>query len=423
MTLIGLEIDATRARAVCGPAGQLPAPLRLADTHDELLLAINLEKRQAQLGGGALTVCRKHPDFACLDFLPHLGRDRTWIGGRHRLDAQRAVGMVVEHLGQRFGKCDGAAMSVPAYFDLSQLDHLTRLAEKARWRVLGAMPRSLAAAIAAREHLPWTGVVLVLDIDGHALTWSAVGVEGNQATLLGQECIAVWSRNFWLSHLLNGIAERCIRQTRIDPRDPADMEQHVFEQLLSLLEHPPSAHAVAIELRYGHPPQRIQVTGADLIESCAPLAQAVAGRIEPICKETAAHGPVGLVVLTAAAAQMPGLSAAVEAALPRPPAHAPINSEDFGEGLLEEEAGPPAGALALGPDALARASHYLAVCIQERRVRGGLLHTLPLSRYGTVPRLHQQADDAPPSPTRLPFPPATPQTRAPAIRRRYSDLD
>src|SRR5271165_7112632 len=100
MTLVGLDIDATRARAVSGPAARAPMPLRLAEPHAALPLALSLQGRQATVGGAALALCRRLPDCACLDFLPHLGSPRVWRYRRHCLDAARALGLVLDHLGR-----------------------------------------------------------------------------------------------------------------------------------------------------------------------------------------------------------------------------------------------------------------------------------------------------------------------------------
>src|SRR5262245_7419471 len=97
MSLIGLDLNATRARAAHGPA-QHPAALRLEGEHLELPLALSLEGRHPAVGRAGAALCRRMPPFACQGFLPHLGTPRTWAAGRHRLDAGRALGLVFDCL-------------------------------------------------------------------------------------------------------------------------------------------------------------------------------------------------------------------------------------------------------------------------------------------------------------------------------------
>jgi hypothetical protein len=422
MTLIGLDLDATRARAVSGAVSQPPAPLRLTETHVELPLALNLEARQIQIGVSALRLVRRLPDFVFQDFLPHLGRQRTFRGGRHRIDAERAVTLVAEYLGRAFGRSQGAAVAVPSYLDTAQIEYLANVANKNHWPLLGWAPRSLAAILAARDRLPWTGVVLVLDVDGHAMTFSAVAIDGDGASVLMSESAPAWNRNVWLTRLLDGVSHRCIRLTRRDPRESADTEQHLFEQLLAVLDQPTGNNPVEIILQTGQWYQRLHLSAKDLAAPCAALVTQVFNQMRSVIEATAAHGPVGLVLVTASAGRLPGLAAAVEAALPPSQAKAPINEDDFGEGLLEEETGPQAGVLVLDADALARAAHYLAVRLQQGDLPPGHVQTLPLAARGTTPRLHRQTNP-PTNPTRLPFPPSAARPLPPTGRRRTHDHD
>ena len=82
MTLIGLDLNATRARAIQGEhhgSGPLiPLGLPLDGNERELPLALSLEERHPQVGRAGAGLCRRSPHLACLDFLPYLGDDRTW---------------------------------------------------------------------------------------------------------------------------------------------------------------------------------------------------------------------------------------------------------------------------------------------------------------------------------------------------------
>ena len=72
MTLIGLDLTASRIRAVGGPLSLEPAPLALEGKASELPLALSLEGRVAIVGSAGTALARCSPHLACLDFLPHL---------------------------------------------------------------------------------------------------------------------------------------------------------------------------------------------------------------------------------------------------------------------------------------------------------------------------------------------------------------
>src|SRR5262245_20801226 len=120
MSLIGLDLNSSRARAVAGPRHHALSPLPLEGDQPELALALSLEGRQVQVGRAGEALARRRPHLACLDFLPHLGSGRTWAGGAHRLDADRALGLYFAALAGRMGRASGVALSLPAYLNDDQ---------------------------------------------------------------------------------------------------------------------------------------------------------------------------------------------------------------------------------------------------------------------------------------------------------------
>ncbi len=98
MTLIGLDLNASRARAIQGEnhgsGPHIPMALPLDGNERELPLALSLEERQPRVGRAGAGLCRKSPHLACLDFLPYLGDSRIWSAGRHRLDAAGALALL-----------------------------------------------------------------------------------------------------------------------------------------------------------------------------------------------------------------------------------------------------------------------------------------------------------------------------------------
>src|SRR5262245_54992698 len=120
MTVVGLDLNATRARAVYGPGTGTPAGLDLEEGGRALPLAVRLEGRAPAVGRAGAALCRKAPHLACTDFLPALGHRRQWVAGRVRLDATRALALVFDYLHHCFGRADGVFAAVPPYLTDAQ---------------------------------------------------------------------------------------------------------------------------------------------------------------------------------------------------------------------------------------------------------------------------------------------------------------
>src|SRR5207253_2110521 len=108
MSLVGIDLNSTRARAVAGARAQSLSPLRLDGENAELPLALSLEGRTIAVGRAGLALSRRNPHLACLDFLAHLGSGKQWTGGPHRIDADRALALFFSALAARLGRTAGA---------------------------------------------------------------------------------------------------------------------------------------------------------------------------------------------------------------------------------------------------------------------------------------------------------------------------
>ena len=135
-SLVGLDINANRARAVTGPAGYAPTTLALDGAHAELPLAVSLEKRTAEVGRAGLALCRRLPHLACLHFLAQVGEPKQWKVGRHKLDAAKALTHVFERIRPYLAGTQGLVLSVPAYLSRTQVALVATL-------VLGVYPKLL----------------------------------------------------------------------------------------------------------------------------------------------------------------------------------------------------------------------------------------------------------------------------------------
>jgi hypothetical protein len=400
MSLIGLDLNATRARAVGGPRPQSAAALRLDGEHFDLPLALSLEARQPVLGRAGATLCRRLPHLACLDFLPHLGAGRTWNAGRHSLDADRALGLVFESLRRNLSGASGLALALPAYLSEPQLHLLRRLAEKARWRLLGSVPTPVAAVLAALAQaeaggdsgLPPGALVLVGDVDGYALTWSLLEVTNGQVRHHQSHWAPHLARAAWLRRLLDGAAQRCVRVCRRDPRQSAEAEQSLYDQLGGLEATP--VGPLDLSVRVGEWSQHLMFHPDELSAFVVPLLQQALGELDFLLSAAGGHpgfrglhpglASVSATVLTPAAGRLPGLAAALAGHLDRLVLAAPDSDagsdegSDYGEGLLEEEE-QPTSLHVLGPEAIARVAHDLAVRVHAGDLPGGHLDAVPLS--------------------------------------------
>jgi hypothetical protein len=400
MTLIGLDLNATRARAIQGehhgPGPHIPLGLPLDGNERELPLAVSLEERQPQVGRAGAGLCRRSPHLACLDFLPYLGDDRHWDSGRHRLDAAAAFALVCEQLQRRLGRAKGVTVALPAYLGAAQAALLANVAGRAHWRLLGSVPAPVAVALAAHEHLPWSGLAVVVDLDGHALTLSAVAVRDDLVRVPHVHPAPHLARGVWLCRLLDCAALRCVRLSRRDPRGSAETEQALYDQLAAVLDTRLGEEPAEMVLQTPHWYQHLKFTSAELSAFCAPLVQRTLAEMQHFLATIAALGPVGAVLLTGPAARLPGLAAAVDELILRPDAEPPAASltlpspppggegvsclpsapsggegwgegVDFGEDLIEDTV-LSARVHVLDDDAVARAAFDLAV----RQHRGEL---------------------------------------------------
>lgn len=236
-TLVGLDLNATRARAVHGPAQALPQTLPLAGASEELPMVLSLQGRQAEVGRAGTALCRLVPHLTCLDFLAHLGEPRQWVAGRHRLDALKALALVFDQIQPALAGATGVVLTVPAYLTRAQVVLLPPLAEKARLPLLGSVRAPLAQALAAYRAEPWSGLALIVDADDHALTAAAVVADGHQLSTHGGESWSHLNLRVWKVRLLDAVANRCIRQSRRDPRDCAAVEQALYEQVEEALDN------------------------------------------------------------------------------------------------------------------------------------------------------------------------------------------
>ncbi len=384
MNLFGLDLNATRFRAVQGLAQNVPMVVALPGNLDELPLALGLEERTPAVGQAGARLRRQKPHCACLDFLGHLGTRKEWTAGRHRLDALGALHLVFQHLQATVAPARGVLAALPAYLTEAQQTQVGQLAAKVRWQWLGSVPTPLAAAYAVQEQLPFKGIAVVADLDAHALTFSAVAVDAQRMRFLNVLASPQLAEHVWMVRLLNGVANRCIRRTRRDPRESAETEQDLYDQLTQVLTVNRGDKLIELVLQTPHWYQNLMLQPAELTNFCEPLVQQAVAEWRTFRETLHAHGRFTSLLVTAQAARLPGLVAALQHTLDEPqqlaePAEG--EDEDFGANLLQFDDGANSctPVQILAADAVSRAAHHLAARMQRGELPRGQLDSIRLT--------------------------------------------
>jgi hypothetical protein len=394
MSLIGLDLSSSRVRAAGGNGRQAPARLALERDSPDFPLAVSLEGKAPEPGSAGVRLTRLRPHAACLDFLSHLGTARTWPGPRTKVTASEALALVLAAVARTLGRVSGVALSVPSYLDEAQVALVHQAVEAAGLPLFATLAAPQAATFTRLALDPMAGAAgstLVVDVDGHGLTWSVVEVTGGRCLLNLVRTSPALGRGAWLRRLLDGAANRFIRQSRHDPRESALTEQSLYDQLLLLLGlgQWPSLVPLAVQGdRWSH---HLLLPADDLVGFVGPCLRQAATELDSLLTEAEVHGGIGAAAITGPAAALPGLAALVRSRVkPKPPA----DEADYGEAIVRTLGGDPVREL--GPDALAATAYDVAV-----RVHGGLLPRGHLTELPLSSGAHAAQPDA--GPARLQF--------------------
>jgi hypothetical protein len=407
MTLLGLDLNSSRARAVSGPAGTFPCPLPLDPPASELPLAIGLDKSPPRVGTPGIRLLRQNPQMALHNFLAKLAeptpQERRWFARPRKLDAVGALGLVFQRLAPICNASQGVVLALPGYLSRTQIELVLSLGGQARLPLLGSLPAALAGALAAHSEQAWFGAALVADIDDHALTLTAISALDGTAQLLDTRVFPHLGLRVWKERLLNALADCCVRQSRRDPRASPQAEQALYEQLDGVLEACRQGRLLQLALQGAQWYQNLVVSPEQPATFCYPLVQQLIQEVEAKLVAPWPDGPP-VVLLTAAAGRLPGLVPALRSFLQnwiaplRQGLRAAPPPEDFGEALFKQGPDGTAALLVLSADAPARGAHLIASFFQRGDLAPGhldLVAPLPLPQPVEVgpPRLHFQGED------------------------------
>ncbi len=411
MTLLGLELNACRGRAVSGAQGDFPCPLPLEPPSVELPMVLSLERSRPEVGLAGLRLVRQLPHLCCRNFLAGLGApaspDRSWLGRPSckwsRLDSSDALRHVFRRLQPVCSSCTGVVLALPGYLSPSQADLVRSLGILAGVTILGSLPIPLAASLSAFAEQAWYGMALVVDVDDHALTVANVNALEGQAHLLETRCFPHLGMQVWKDRLLDALADGCVWQSRRDPRASPQAEQALYEQLDGVMEACRQGRLLQLALPALHWFQNLIVSPEQPPGYCKALVQAAVQEIERFLGRPWPEGHPGVILLTAAAGRLPGFVRALrtflENWLPRPCLRAtPPPSEDFGDNLFPEGLLGSTTVLVLSADAAARGAHALAAFFHRGELAPGHLDRvaplpLPQPVQAGPARLHFQGED------------------------------
>jgi hypothetical protein len=336
---LGIEVSASRVRAASGLSTNKRL-IALEGPHPDLPLAINLEQRVPAIGRAGTALVRLLPLAVCDEFLPFLGEPRTWKTGRHRFDPAAAVSLLFETLRPLISNSTNVFLGLPSYLTQKQAAVLAALAANSRFRLAGTM--SSALALAAERAGPLTshsqpmseverrveGIVplyrsgkrqvpadvVVVDVDDHALTCGMIRVEPAQVSLTATTTLPGAGVKRWKKAMLDGVSDRCIRVCRRDPRDSAEADQSLYEQIDDSLDRVRGGQHVVLSVHAAHWYQDLQVQPEDFESYCSALIRSSVQGIREVLNAASPSSPSEpprALWMTHEAGRLPGLAAAV----------------------------------------------------------------------------------------------------------------
>ncbi len=331
---LGIDLNASRARAATG-RGSRNRILLLDDPHPDLPLAISLEKRSPEMGRAGLALVRRLPHLTCTNHLPFLGQPQEWKGGRHKLDAVAAAGLLLEKLRPLCHSYENIHFALPAYLRLPQVAKLTALAAQFRFplRVTATSALALAADrisahyarpskdesiddertlplhLPARPGQPFD--IVIVDVDEHALTGNLIRIEPSHVCVAATTVLPRLGTRFWKDRLLDALSDRCVRVCRRDPRDSAEAEQALYEQIDDCLDRIRFGQKISLTVRASHWFQDLTLSCEEFEGFCSALVRETATSVTDLVTTSALPEPPRAVWLTHEASRLPGLGRAL----------------------------------------------------------------------------------------------------------------
>jgi len=209
---------------------------------------------------------------------------------------------------------------------LQQVGRFLGIAEKAKLKVLGTAVTPLALAAERATHYlygheeaesprPGRSItptsVLIVDVDDHAMTVAVVRMSEEEVRIVGTATFPRLGARLWRDRLLDALADKCVRNCRRDPRDTADAEQMLFDQIEESIDRARTGQRVSLSVRSTHWYQDLVLTPADLDSFCVTLCRQAADEVRHLLTSLNEGEPPRAAWLTHDAGRLPGLAAAL----------------------------------------------------------------------------------------------------------------
>jgi hypothetical protein len=328
--VVGIDLTASRIRAVSVGDGKVRV-LNLDEPAEELVLAITGERRTPDVGRAGAALRRTAPHAVCVGFLPAVGQPREFPVGRYSVTADAAVELAfTKAAGPIAAETEAAGLLVPSYLTVPQVTKLAALAARAKVPLKGTAVAALAVAahrsasvltgrpiapegnvIPLRPSAAGPGAAVVIDADEFALSVTVVQVERAAAKVVAAAHWPKGGLRAWMDRLVDAVSDRCVRLCRRDPRDSAEAEQALYDQLDGVLDQFRTAGAAVLSARIGHWFQDLTEPTEDFEQHTAGLARWTAETVREFLGSAGLPAPPRVVWLTHAAGRLPGLGRAV----------------------------------------------------------------------------------------------------------------
>jgi len=311
LRLVGIDLNATRLRAVVAGEGRT-RPILLDDAGEDLPLFLRLDQRSPVAGSDAVGLIRLMPHSVCSNFLGSLGLPHEWRCGRHVLTPESATRHTFDKLaGPIAGETDSAGLTLPVYLSIAQVRTVLELAQASRLPIRGSAVAPLALGFHRASTLGGTATVLFVDIDEFALSGTVLQVGPADVRILGSAYWPQGSLRNWKNRLLDGMADHCVRTCRRDPRDSAEAEQGMYDQLETLMEQTRTGQRATMEIRGEHWFQDLAHQPEQVEAYCAALVKLAGDGLKQLLISSAIKAPPKAVWLSHAAGRLPGLAAKI----------------------------------------------------------------------------------------------------------------
>jgi len=310
LRLVGIDLNATRLRAVVAGEGRT-RPILLDDASEELPLFLNLDGRIAP-GAKAVASYRLAPHMICSNFLGLLGAPHEWRAGRRALTPESAMQLTFDKLLKPIAaETDCAGLSLPAYLSTAQVRTILELANAAKLPLRGSASAPLALASHRAGTLDRPASLLHVDVDEYALTGTVLQVGPTDVRIVETAHWPQASLRNWKNRLLDGMADHCVRSCRRDPRDSAEAEQGMYDQLDLLLEQTRTGQRSTMQIRGEHWYQDLPHVPEQVEGYCTGLVKIAAEGLQHLLHSAAPAAPPQAVWFSHAAGRLPGLAARI----------------------------------------------------------------------------------------------------------------